>query len=153
MKMIKNVEEHHGLSSAQVEQSRTKYGSNQLTRTKKNSFFKQYLANFGDPIIKILLVALAVNLLFMFDHFDWFETAGVAVAIFLAIFVSTLSEHGSESAFEKLQQEASSIQCRVKRANGVRKLPLGEVVVGDLVLLGAGERVPADGILDRKSVV
>lgn len=147
MKMIKNVEEHHGLSSAQVEQSRTKYGSNQLTRTKKNSFFKQYLANFGDPIIKILLVALAVNLLFMFDHFDWFETAGVAVAIFLATFVSTLSEHGSESAFEKLQQEASSIQCRVKRANGVRKLPLGEVVVGDLVLLGAGERVPADGIL------
>lgn len=136
-----------GLTSAQVEQSREKYGSNELTHKKRNSFLRQFISNFGDPIIKVLLAALAVNLLFLFHHFDWYESAGIAIAIFLATFVSTLSEYGSESAFSKLQEDAARITCRVRRREGIKVVPIGEIVVGDLVLLQAGERVPADGVL------
>ncbi len=105
------------------------------------------MASFGDPIIKVLLIALAVNVLFLFRHFDWYESAGIALAIFLATFVSTLSEYGSESAFEKMQEDAARISCRVRRSSGVIPLPIGEIVCGDLVLLQAGEMIPADGVL------
>ena len=130
-----------------MEQSRKQHGSNQLTQKKRNSFFRQFLSSFGDPIIKILLIALAVNVLFLFRHFDWYESAGIALAIFLATFVSTLSEYGSESAFEKMQEDAARITCRVRRSGGVVPLPIGEIVQDDLVLLQAGEMIPADGLL------
>lgn len=136
-----------GLSPQEVERSRKTHGSNQLTQKKRNGFFRQFLASFGDPIIKILLAALAINLIFLFRDFNWYETVGIAVAIFLATFVSTLSEYGSESAFLKLQEDAQKIKCRVKRLGGIQSVPMGDIVVGDLVLLQAGERVPADGVL------
>ena len=139
--------EQKGLTPAEVVRSREEHGSNQLTHKKRNSFLRQFLSNFGDPIIKVLLVALAVNLIFLFHHFDWYESAGIAIAIFLATFVSTLSEYGSESAFSKLQEDAARLTCRVRRREGLQALPVADVVVGDIVLLQAGERVPADGIL------
>lgn len=136
-----------GLTTEQVRQAREQYGSNELTTHARSGFFKQFLASFGDPIIKILLAALAVNLLFLFRHFDWYESAGIALAIFLATFVSTLSEYGSESAFQRLQEEASKITCRVRREGRVQLVPIGELVLGDVVLLQAGEKIPADGRL------
>lgn len=54
---------------------------------------------------------------------------------------------GSESAFAKLQEDAGKIQCRVRRSGMIVSLPIGDIVVGDIVLLQAGERIPADGIL------
>lgn len=137
----------NGLSPAEVEESRRRHGSNHLTKKKRNSFLRQFLSSFGDPIIKVLLAALAINVIFLFRHFDWFESLGIAIAIFLATFVSTLSEYGSESAFSKLQEDAARIQCRVRRGGRVTALPVTEIVVGDIVLLQAGERIPADGIL------
>ncbi len=136
-----------GLTDEQVRTARKQYGSNVLSKKKRKSFFHQFFSSFGDPIIKILLVALAVNVLFLFQHADWFEAVGIAIAIFLATFISTLSEYGSESAFLELQRSAADIKCRAQRSKGVLELPIAELVVGDLVLLQAGERIPADGIL------
>ena len=84
-----------GLSASEAERSRQQHGSNQLTQKKRHGFFKQFLSSFGDPIIKILLAALAINVIFLFRNFDWYESAGIAIAIFLATFVSTLSEYVS----------------------------------------------------------
>lgn len=144
--MSKN-EQRMGLTEAEVAASRKKYGSNQLTRQKRIGFFRQFLSSFGDPIIKILLIALGINLLFLFHDADWFEAVGIAAAIFLATFISTLSEYGSESAFLELQRSAANTLCRVQRYKGILELPTAELVVGDLVLLQAGERIPADGYL------
>ncbi len=136
-----------GLSRAEVEASRRTYGDNCFSPRRSNSFLRQLLASFGDPIIKILLAALALNVLLSLRDHSWFEPIGIGVAVFLATFVSALSEYGSESAFEKLQEEAARLNCRVRRQEGVRSVPIGDLVVGDLVLLGPGEKVPADGIL------
>ena len=129
-----------GLTAEQVEQSRRKHGSNSLTMKKRRGFFRQFLDSFGDPIIKVLLAALAINILFLFRNFDWYDSAGIAIAIFLATFVSTLSEYGSESAFAKLQEDAGRVSCRVRRAGIVMEVPISDVVTGDIVLLQAGER-------------
>ena len=136
-----------GLTEEQVLASRRLHGANTLTKRKRKGFFRQYLSSFGDPIIKILMVALAINVIFLFRNSDWMESAGIAVAVFLATFVSTLSQYGSESAFIELQRASANIECRVRRAGGIRSLPVGELVVGDLVLLEAGEKLPADGVL------
>ncbi len=135
------------LTAKQVETSRRTNGDNTLPVAAKQSFWQQFLAGFGDPIIKILLVALGLNLIVLFRRFDWFEAVGIAAAILLATLVSTLSERGSEAAFEALQAENAKIFCRVKRAEGLNRLPIADIVVGDLVLLSTGERVPADGVL------
>lgn len=136
-----------GLTTSQVTESRTKNGSNNLTQRKRKGFLQQYLSSFGDPIIKILLVALALNVIFLFRDASWLETAGIAIAVFLATFVSTLSEYGSEAAFAKLMDETQRIQCRVLRDGNVHSIPITEIVVGDMVLLEAGEKIPADGIM------
>ncbi len=136
-----------GLTDQEVVESRKKYGSNALVERKKESFFHQFLASLGDPIIRILLIALGIKTVFLIQNFDWFETVGIVIAIFLASFISTLSEYGSEKAFLKLQEESSKITCLVKRNGKVIEVGIDEVVVGDLVLLGMGDRVPADGIL------
>ena len=71
-----------GLTVDEVSESRTKYGDNQLGRRKTKTFLKQFIENFDDPIIKILLIVLAVNLILLFKNFEWYESAGIAVAIF-----------------------------------------------------------------------
>ncbi len=141
-----------GLNDQQVALSRKEHGTNTLTHKKRQSFFRQYLSNFGDPIIKVLLVALGINIIFLFRNHDWYESAGIAIAVFLATFVSTLSEYGSESAFEKLQEEAGRICCRVRRGGKLRSVPTEEIVVGDIILLQSGERIPADGVLIEGSL-
>ena len=70
-----------GLSPQAVERSRQKHGSNALTKQGRSGFGKQLLSNFGDPIIKILLAALLLNLLFVFKEQNWFESVGIAIAI------------------------------------------------------------------------
>ena len=135
----------NGLTNEEVIISRKKFGSNVISKTKKNSFLKQYIITLGDPIIKILLIALAVKTIFLLKQFDWYETIGIVIAIFLASFISTISEYGSEKAFEKMQEEASKIKCRVKRNGKIFEIDTSEVVVGDLVLLSSGDKIPADG--------
>ncbi len=136
-----------GLSSEEVRESARIHGRNVLTRQKRKSFWKRFLGNLNDPVIRILLGALAVNLLLLIRGADWVETVGIAVAVFLAAFISTLSEHSSERAFERLSEEGERVTCRVRRDGQITAVPLSEIVVGDRVLLSAGDMIPADGIL------
>ena len=144
------------LTMAEVENSRREQGSNQLSVKRRKSFFRQFIGNLGDPVIRILLGALVLNILFSLtgDGADWFETGGIALAVLLATLISTLSEYGSEAAFARLSEECAKVSCRIRRRTGngdvagtVCEIPLAHVVVGDVVVLGAGEMIPADGIL------
>ena len=141
------IKKDTGLSESEVIISREKHGTNELSKVQRNSFFKLLLSTLGDPIIKILLIALGIKIVFLFRDFDWFETIGIVIAIFLASFISTISEYGSEEAFAKLQSESAKIKTRVKRAGKVKEIGIDEVVLGDIILLSSGDSIPADGYL------
>ncbi len=108
---------------------------------------RKFFENLGDPVVKILIGALIINVIFMFKRANWVETIGIAVSIFLATFISTLSEHGSQRAFEKLREAGGNELCRVIRSGDTLEIPIGDVVVGDILAVGAGEQVSADGVL------
>ncbi len=139
--------EPRGLDEAAVAASRARHGANIMTRRRKKSFLRRLLTNMGDPVIKILLAALVVNVIFTFRGGDWMECVGIAVSVTLACLISTLSECSSENAFEKLNAEAGREYCRVRRRRGVEQIKSADVVVGDIVLLSAGDKIPADGLL------
>ena len=136
-----------GLTSREVEEQRKKYGSNSISIKKSNKFINILIASLSDPIIKILLIALAIKVIFLFSSFDWYETIGIVIAIFVASFISSISEYGSEKAFIKLQEEASKIKCRVKRDGKLKEISIDDVVVGDIISLEVGDKIPADGYL------
>ncbi len=136
-----------GLSDEEVLHSREQWGRNILPKTKRKSFIRAFISSFGDPVIKVLLIALAVNLIFLFKTADVFECIGVAASILLATLISTLSERSSEAAYERLAASASATPVRVIRNGRACEIATDEVVVGDIVSLCSGDEVPADGII------
>ena len=137
-----------GLTEEEVLQSRKEFGSNQLTEQETESFFDKLKGNLGDPMIKILCVALVINVIFAFmGKAEWYEPFGIALAVALATFVSTFSEYRNENAFQKLQEEASRIMCKIYRNGVVTEIPINDIVVGDIIFLQAGDKIPADGVV------
>ena len=136
-----------GLDEKKVIINREKYGSNRITSKKRNSFIGLLIESLGDPIIKILLIALGIKTIFLIQNFDWYETVGIVIAIFIASFISSISEYGSEKAFDKLQEEASKIKCRVRRDGKLKEINIDDIVVDDIVELSTGDKIPADGII------
>lgn len=137
----------YGLTSSEAESSRREHGRNVLSRKKQKSIISHFFSNLNDPVIRILLGALIVNVFFAFKNGSWAETVGIAAAVFLAAFISTVSEHSSENAFLKLEENTDSILYRAKRDGKIIQIPIGDIVVGDILLVSAGEFIPADGYL------
>ena len=138
---------YNGLSDKEVIEKRKKYGDNGLSRKKQDTFFKMFLETLGDPNIKILLIDISIKSIFLFKDFDFYETIGIVLAIIIASFISTISEYGSEKAFERLQEESSKIRVRVIRNSKVVLVDVSDIVLDDIVLLSSGDKVPADGVI------
>lgn len=136
-----------GLTKAEAEASRKANGTNSLNKIKGKNFLQKYLESFGDPMVKILLAALGINLIFMFKTLDFFEPMGIAFSILIATLISTLSEHGSQAAFEKIQSDSARIKSTVIRDGIAISINADEIVVGDIIKLQSGDKIPADGLI------
>jgi len=135
-----------GLSEKEVEASRLKHGTNQLTEQESETFFDKLIENVKDPMIIILIVALViVIILSIFGYTEWYEGVGIGVAVSLATLVSTFSEFKNEQTFQKLQEEASKIFINVFRGKELKMIGIDKIVVGDKVFLQPGDKIPADG--------
>lgn len=137
-----------GLTDAQVQANKAQFGDNSITEQAREGFWDKLKGNFDDPIIKILIFALILNVFFAFmGKSEWYESVGIAMAVLLATLVSTFSEYRNESAFQKLQGEASLIKCKVYRNGAVVEIPINDITMGDCVLLQSGDKIPADGVI------
>ena len=137
----------NGLKDDEVKESRKRYGSNSINEKNKNTFFNLFIETLGDPIIKILLIALAIKTIFLFRDFDYFETMGIVLAVLVASLISAISEYGSNKAFQRMQEESSRIKVLVKRDGKTKEITIDEIVKNDILILAPGNKVPADGIL------
>ena len=141
------MDKYSGLDRVEVEKSREKHGDNKLKKEKKKGFFARFFDNFSDPIIKVLVIALAIEVIFTFGSCNLFEVFGILAAILISTTVSTVSELGSERAFERMEAENLGGTAKVIREGKTEKIQAEEIVVGDIMLVGAGESVYADGVL------
>ena len=147
--------EYTGLTEAEVLKSREKYGENVLTPPARTPMWKLFLEKFSDPIIRILLVALLLSIAVAVYHVATgeagasalFEPAGIALAILLATVVGFLFEMSAAKKFDILNQVNDDLPVKVVRGGHIVEIPKREVVVGDIVMLNAGDEIPADGIL------
>jgi Ca2+-transporting ATPase len=138
-----------GLTAEQVEESRNKHGSNSLTQIPAEPLWKKILEGFKDPMIMILLVALVVQVvLFFLGQAEWFEPAGILIAIMIANGVASVSESKQEGKASALKaEEEAKEKAKVIRDGKLEEIHVSEIVVGDIVYLQAGDKIPADGIV------
>ena len=146
--------ELRGLTEAEVTESRARHGNNSLTQIMPEPLWKKVLQGFKDPMIMILLAALVIQaVLYLLGQAEWYEAAGVLIAILLANGVAAVSESQQEGkALSLREEEAAKDVTKVLREGSLQEIPVNDVVTGDIVFLQAGDRIPADGELVRGKV-
>lgn len=146
--------EKKGLSQAQVEMSRKEHGSNALTQLPPDPLWKKILEGFKDPMIMILLVALAIQVVLTFmGKAEWYEPVGILIAIMIANGVASISESQQEGKASALKaEEEAKEMAKVIRDGKLMEIHVNEVVVGDIVYLQAGDKIAADGEIIEGSI-
>ena len=144
-----------GLSNEEVIRSREQYGSNVLTQLEKSPWWVKFLQKFTDPLIIILLVAglLSIGISF-YEYFGlhesldvFFEPVGIFIAILLATGLAFLFEYKADKEFSILNKVNDDELVTVIREGHHRQIAKKDVVVGDIVVIGTGDEIPADGEL------
>ena len=138
-----------GLTERQVLESRQAHGSNALSDLPPTPLWRRLLLGLRDPMLLILLVALLVQLaLFLCGRAEWYEPFGILVAILIANGVAAVFESRQQGKAAALRRAASAAEtAKVIRDGTPQELQADAIVVGDLVVLQAGDRIPADGLL------
>ena len=137
-----------GLTSESVDEMRARYGKNELTPPQRTALWRQFLGKFNDPIIRILLVAVFISaIVSIVEGQSLIDTIGILLAVLLATSISFVTEYRSNREFEALNAMREDTGIKVIRDDRAATIPMRDLVVGDLVLLEAGDVVPADGYL------
>lgn len=150
-----SIMQYSGLNTAEVSESRQIHGTNVLSPAPRTSLFRLFLQKFTDPLIIILLIAGILSIGISFYEFyglgknsDVFiEPVGIFTAIFIATGLSFLFEHKAEKEFAMLNKVNDDEPVQVIRSGNTTEIPRKEVVVGDIILLSAGNEIPADARL------
>ena len=134
-----------GLSTTQVTEFRRRFGINEMTPPVRESLWKQYLKHFDDPIIRILLLAVGISTIVSLIRGSGFlDTIGIVVAILLSTGIAFLNEYRSSREFDVLNATRDDMAIKVIRDSRPASVPSRDIVVGDLILLEAGDAIPAD---------
>ena len=143
------VNQETGLGSDKVIVAREKYGENLLTEKRKKTFLERFLAQFKDVMIMILLIAAAISFVIAITERDLgelFEPILILVIVILNAFMGVIQESKAEKALEALKS-MSAPQARVLRNGKEEIIDAAQLVPGDIILLEAGDFIPADARL------
>ena len=138
--------ESAGLSSERAAERLAQYGPNKLKEAEKPGFWKRFLTQLKDPMLLILLAAAGVSALTgaIAGESEWAEAIIILAVVLLNAVLGVLQESKAEAAIEALQTMTAAT-CKVLRDGKMAVLHSDELVPGDVVLLEAGDAVPADG--------
>ena len=135
-----------GLSSDRVGAMRTRYGANIMTPPARESLWEQYREKFDDPVIRILLLAVAISaFVSAIRGSGLLDTLAIIAAILLSTGIAFFNEYRSSREFDVLNAHRDEMPVKAVRDGHPVNVPSRDIVVGDLILLEAGDAVPADG--------
>ena len=137
-----SANETSGLSSQEAEHRLGQYGPNQLQTGEKESLLKRFLGQLRDPMIIVLLVAAALSLISS-GFTDWADPVIILLIVIVNAVISITQEDNADKALEALRNMSAPL-AKVIRDGGVARIGTDKLVPGDIILLEAGDLVPAD---------
>ena len=143
-----------GLTTAQAQERLAQYGPNKLKEAPKPTLLQRFLAQLKDPMLIILMIAAGVSALtgMLAGESEWAEVIIILAVVLLNAILGVFQESKAEAAIEALQTMTAAT-CKVLRDGKMVVLHSDELVPGDIVLLEAGDSVPADGrIIENASL-
>ncbi len=153
--VLKNLgADESGLTTAQAQERLAKYGPNKLKEGEKPSLLQRFLTQLRDPMLIILMIAAAVSALtgMLSGESEWAEVIIIIAVVLLNAILGVIQESKAEAAIEALQTMTAAT-CKVIRDGKQMSLHSDELVPGDIVVLEAGDAVPADGrIIENASL-
>lgn len=134
-----------GLTAAEAQKRLASVGPNKLDEEEKTPLWKRFFEQMADPMVIMLLVAAAISVItgFIQGEPEWADAVIILSVVILNSVLGVVQEAKSEQALEALQ-EMSAAQSKVIRDGKMSHMPSSELVPGDVVLLEAGDSVPAD---------
>jgi Ca2+-transporting ATPase len=141
------VSESRGLTSEEARKSREAYGANVLTPPVRTHWFKAFCAKFKDPTVMLLLGATLICFVLGFFQGSFTESIAILIAVILSTFVAFISEYRAGKEFDSINRMEDNVTAKVVRDGRPVRIPISEVVVGDLVFVEQGTEIPADGTL------
>lgn len=131
-----------GLASAVARARLVEFGRNELPSADHRTRLQMVVSVIREPMLLLLLIATGLYIVFG----DLAEAAALGVSVLVIIAITLLQERRSERALEALRELASP-QCRVLRDGKWRDLDARDLVPGDVIHVGEGDRAPADALL------
>jgi Mg2+-importing ATPase len=138
-----------GKTKTQIKEARDLYGDNVVTYNKDNSLFKRFVQAFINPFT-VILIALAIvsaftDIILVEPGEKDFTTVVIIVTmVLISGILRFVQEFRSGNAAEKLLEMIETTASVERIEEGIKEIPLDEIVVGDIVYLSAGDMVPAD---------
>ncbi len=144
LESVKSTQE--GLSAAEAEKRMAEYGPNKLKEAEKPSIIQRFIEQLKDPMLIILMIAAAVSAVtgMVSGDGEWTEVIIIIAVVLLNAILGVVQESKAEAAIEALQTMTAAT-CKVIRDKKQCSLHSSDLVPGDIVILEAGDAVPADG--------
>lgn len=134
------TDSHHGLSRTEAQKRLQKFGPNQLLEQKKLSIFRLFFDQFANFIVWILIAAAIVAGVLK----EWIDAFAIITIVILNALLGFFQEYKAEKSLSALRKMVT-LSSKVIRDGKLRKVPSKEIVPGDLILVEAGDHIPADG--------
>lgn len=139
-----------GLDESTVVKRRALFGGNTLPSSPRKTFWELFVDTFDDATLQILIVAAIVSLIIgIYDNpaTGYVEGTAILAACLVVSVVTALNDYQKETQFRELSSANEDVDVGVIRSGKFQTIPVGDIVVGDLVCLEAGENIPCDGVL------
>jgi len=138
-----------GIDNVEVTSRQNMFGRNKMPQPPPTSWFELFTGSFNDATLIILIVASCISLavgIYNDPRKGWIEGTAILAAVLLVAIVTATNDYSKETQFRKLSAEADNIRVQVMRDGEPEEISSFDVVVGDIVVLNAGDKIPADGV-------